>query len=561
MAFYVSNVSNVPELNLSFHCVILCWKVLFHLEITMVNLKQRHIPDSRCGLLPADYGMILILFIAATVRIYRFGSVPGGVNQDGAMAAVDAAALAKYGTDRLGMFMPVHFTAWGYGQMSVLMSYLMVPFIKLFGLSTVTMRLPSLLVSLMGLVFLYLFSKKAFGSAPALIIAGFCAICPWHFMQSRWALDCNLFPHFLVAGLYFILLGAGGRRYCYYISMLFFALSMYCYGVSIYTVPFFLLVACIALLLMKKMRLRDMFICAGIYLLVSWPFIACMVINALGLETIETPFFTIPYFPNTIRQSDILFFSDDIPARLAANIKALLSIIFQRYDGYIFNDLPRFATLYVISIPFMLFGLICCFVSLKAEDNTGYILTLVFLFTAILCGLVTSSVNVNRINIIFYPLIILTGLGIYKFAALLRPAAIPVALIYALSFGMFISTYFTSFADSVKYNFLYDFGQAVSAAGEYDADRYYITADSQDIGRGYVSEILTLFWMDIDAEEYQSPEFGEKYTFKRICNVDTADRDAVYVVTENDLQYFNLNDYTVAQYDRYYLLAPADKNS
>ena len=72
------------------------------------------------------------LVIALFVRIYKFGSVPGGFNQDGAMAAVDAKALADYGTDRYGMHMPVHLTAWGYGQMSALLSYMMVPFIKLF---------------------------------------------------------------------------------------------------------------------------------------------------------------------------------------------------------------------------------------------------------------------------------------------------------------------------------------------------------------------------------------------------------------------------------------------
>ena len=81
---------------------------------------------------------LLLLFacvIAVFIRVYQFGSVPAGMNQDGAMAAVDAKALADYGTDRLGMRFPVHLTAWGFGQMSALLSYLMIPCIKLFGLS------------------------------------------------------------------------------------------------------------------------------------------------------------------------------------------------------------------------------------------------------------------------------------------------------------------------------------------------------------------------------------------------------------------------------------------
>ena len=60
--------------------------------------------------------------IAAAVVVGR-----RGLEIDGAMAAVDAKALAYYGTDRFGMKYPVHLTAWGFGQMSALLSYLMVP--------------------------------------------------------------------------------------------------------------------------------------------------------------------------------------------------------------------------------------------------------------------------------------------------------------------------------------------------------------------------------------------------------------------------------------------------
>ena len=51
------------------------------------------------------YYLLLIsaCIIAVFIRVYQFGNVPGGMNQDGAMAAVDAKALADYGTDRLGM--------------------------------------------------------------------------------------------------------------------------------------------------------------------------------------------------------------------------------------------------------------------------------------------------------------------------------------------------------------------------------------------------------------------------------------------------------------------------
>ena len=153
------------------------------------------------------------------------------------MAAVDAKALADYGTDHYGMSLPVHLTAWGYGQMSALLSYLMVPFIKLMGLNAVSARLPQLIISLLGLAALYLFSRDAFGKKAALVVFAFGSIAPWHILQSRWALDCNLYPHFFLFGVYFLnrSLEARRRKPLLCISMAMFGLCMYCYGVSIYT--------------------------------------------------------------------------------------------------------------------------------------------------------------------------------------------------------------------------------------------------------------------------------------------------------------------------------------
>ena len=132
------------------------------------------------GMAMSDRTYLILLAVVAVaavaVRIYQLGSVPGGFNQDGAMAAVDGQALASHGTDRYGMRLPVHLTAWGYGQMSALLSYLLVPFIKLFGFSPLALRLPQMLVSLVGLVCLYLFIRDVFGKNLALVVLMFAAV-------------------------------------------------------------------------------------------------------------------------------------------------------------------------------------------------------------------------------------------------------------------------------------------------------------------------------------------------------------------------------------------------
>ena len=183
--------------------VVLCALTLFRM-FAPVRAGEGRVRNFELN--PGVYRLFLIaaVVLAIAVRVYQFGTIPGGFNQDGAMAAVDAKALADYGTARFGMRFPVHLTAWGYGQMSSLLSYLMAPLIKLFGLNPVVARLPQLIISLLGLLTLYFFSRDAFGKTAALVIFAFGAINPWHILQSRWALDCNLYPHFFLFGVYFL---------------------------------------------------------------------------------------------------------------------------------------------------------------------------------------------------------------------------------------------------------------------------------------------------------------------------------------------------------------------
>lgn len=513
---------------------------------------------------PAAAAALFFLLIA--VRIFRFGTVPGGMNQDGAMAAVDAKALAVYGTDRLGMRYPVHLTAWGFGQMSALLSYLEAPFIRLFGLSAFSARLPALLVSLAGAAALFLFTKTAFGREPALAVLLVTAVSPWHIMQSRWAIDCNLFPHFLAAGLLLLLSGSrntGGKRKLLFCSAAaVFGLSMYCYGISLYTVPVFLLFACVYLLCKNELSPGCAVLCAVIYLITAGPFLLCMMINFFGWETIETPFFTIPYFPGSIRSNDILFFSKQPLAQLAANCRCTAGILLQRYNGFICNEVRGFGTLFPFSVPFAVIG--AGFLLRRFRKNTGAALVWLLFLTGLLDGLITANVNINRINLIFYPLIVFTGAGLcgtvgfFKRDAvfLAKTAAGLITVLYLTGFGMFCRSYFTTYADEISDFFMQDFGEALTAVKDTEAEKFCITPDAQYKGFWYVSELLTLFYHDVDAPFYQDPAFRDRYEFRNLSPDEAPDGRTVYVITDETLGCFDGTPYELTQYGRFYTAVP-----
>lgn len=532
---------------------------------TVHALLTRPATDGPQGLRQRQYqGLLLLLaLLAVAVRIYRFGMVPGGFNQDGAMAAIDAKALADYGTDHYGMRYPVHLTAWGYGQMSSLLSYLMVPCIKLFGFNAVSLRLPQLLISLLGLVALYLFCRDAFGKGPALAVLFFAAIAPWHIMQSRWALDCNLFPHFFLFGLYFLHKSLSGRRRLWLsVSMGMFGLCMYCYGIAIYTMPVFLLLACVYLLVKKRVRVSDALLALVVWLAVAWPFILVMAINFFQWDSIETPLFTLPYFTGSVRSGDILFFSENIPAQLWQNLKALAdAVIIQRPD-LPWNSIGRFGSLYLFSLPFTIPGLVWLWG--RRKDSDGAVLLILFFVTGIWCGLCTNNVNINRVNIIFYPMLCFTGLGLYAVGRYMRlPHLRPgLAAGYLLVFCLFCGCYFGPYANGIEAYFFKDFGEAVASLRNSPAERLYITGKSQGESTAYVSQVLTLFYHETDAEYYQGKReipgllpYEERYTFANMEQLVIDPREnAAYVVAEDELKFFTSGAYEIEQYGSYYVL-------
>lgn len=466
------------------------------------------------------YVLLGMLFVAFILRAWKFGAIPEGMNQDGAMAAVDAKALADYATDRFGTFLPTHFTAWGYGQMSVLLSYCMVPFIKLFGLSVITARIPILIASMFGLVALYGIAKKLYGTRAAYVTLAFAVCNPWHFIQSRWALDCNLFPHVLLISIWLLIKGLDGKKRWLYFSMVGFALCMYCYGIAFYTVPVFLLGMAGYLLVKRILKWREVLSCIAVYALVAWPIYLTMMINAFKWNTIRTFFCTMPYFPKSVRSRDILFFSDDKLVQLIKNIQSLKTI-YVSGDTLPWNTVQGFGVITKCFLPFVLVGVYACIRRVQSEENSikkaGCVGALLFFAIGNLSGLITANVNVNRVNVLHYALLLMAGLGIDFAVSYLNKRALLILLAYGIMSVLFVNVYFTEHAKTLRNNFYAEFLEAVRIAGDEkqtDCKQIVITPDTQYAGSANVSEILTLFALSVDAKFFQGKaldQYGQSY--------------------------------------------------
>ena len=386
---------------------------------------------------------LIIIIIAIFVRIYKFPNALKEVNSDEMMLAVNAKSIADTGKDINGISYPVYLL--GFGGQSVLLLYLIVFCIKIFGYSLLAIRLPLLIISIVSLVVFYdLIRRISKNNTIALIGLGLLAISPWHILQGMWALDCNILPHILLIAVYLLYIGILKKsRWTLYLSMVFFALTLYSYGIAIYFTPILLLALAIYLRRKKKISIPDLIICIVIFSVLAMPIILMFAINILKTnQSIYLGNITIPYYESLSRTDDMLFFSPNILVQLFINIGFTVLMILGEFDGCVWNSSLVFGTAYHITLVLVIvaiiikiknkashihFGLSDVFSSTTdsvqetADGNTNLqdsfprFLILSWLCTSIFTGIVINQTNINRLNTIWYPLIMLATFALYYF--------------------------------------------------------------------------------------------------------------------------------------------------
>ena len=392
----------------------------------------------------------ILIIIGVTVRAYNFPNAISEINIDEIVTIANAKSIADTGKELTGINFPVYLQGWG-GQ-SVILLYLMSLSIRIFGFTLFAVRLPMLLISIISMFIFYdLVKKISKNTNIALIALALLSICPWHILQSIWGLDCNMFPHFLLIAIDLLYTAVINRKkLLLYISMIVFAVSLYGYGVAIYFVPLFLV--CILLYLLKikiirkvaspdvqvasqphesrklnlvapekscdfsyAIKIRDIIICAIAFLVVAFPIITMFIINVLEIkQSIEIGKITIPYYESLSRTKDMVFFSPNPLSQLIKNIVSTLRVIFVQTDGAEWNASVLFGATYRITIVFIIIGLIKHIKEIKEpKEGISSVVILFWVGISFLTGLIVNEANINRLNSIWYVLLILGAYGIY----------------------------------------------------------------------------------------------------------------------------------------------------
>lgn len=504
-------------------------------------------------LIPQNYTRILFfLFMAMGIfaRIWKFGAVPGDINQDEAFAGYDAYNLLHYGIDSAGYRFPVYLTTWGSGT-SALNTYLMIPFMAVFGAEIWVIRLPQVIVSCLTLWTTYLLMKRLFHEKIALCALFLLAISPWHIGMSRWGMDCNMAPGFLIFGLYFFVRGLENSRYLM-LSALMYGLSLYCYATIWPIVPLLILLQLAYGLICRKIRFNCHLILSGLILFgFAVPLFLFILVNMDVIDEIRLPFLSIPRLV-VMRDSEISF------SQLSTKIHRLWSIMKLQSDDLAWNSTGKYGIYYSGTLSFFVLGTFYCVKTsiekLRQKKEAPELLILIQAGGAILLGLLIYT-NINRINILFIPMMLIAALGAFYLFSLigLRYLILPAAFYLCMFIG-FEHYYFTEYSEILGYYFCDGLEDAVKEAVSYDG-QIYVTPGLAHSDILFLAEVpVTEYIETVEYFNYPNAYLAARSFGRFSYDFDPAapDPDATYILNQiTDLAPFEKAGFTLNTYGYY----------
>jgi hypothetical protein len=477
--------------------------------------------------------LLIIIVIATFLRLYNLEIAPPALNQDEAVNGVDAYTLGINLRDHHGNFLPPmlqSFNDWA----SPTLTYLTVPFVKIFGLSVWSIRFANALFGIFCIPLIYGIVKRLTAKENIALIAGLiAAITPFMISLSHWAIPPSIVPFCLLAFIFTLLkLIDSDSKQKIILNSTLFTLSGIALTYSYPTMKVFVPLALVSLggiYLWPSLKNKFSNSKKDVILSVAKDPVWCVSnLQKLILPIIAICLFISPIYYLTIAQPDI-YNARYKQVSMTAGGEGFVAGFASRYweyltpffiTGYSDNNsmhhVPQFGPINEILTPFIYLGLLVAFWKSRQKENADrqFYLSLVILFflapippsLTIDHTILTRGIQVLVLSLIFIPiginwLVSKISLDQKTWRAVTLVFGI-VALITTLHFSFF---YFTRYSESQKGNFQYGIEEMFSylKTNEDKFDKVEIV----DINQPY---IYKLFFHPIEPGYYDTKIMGNK---------------------------------------------------
>lgn len=243
----------------------------------------------------------------------------------------------------------------------------------------------------------------------------------------------------------------------------------------------------------------------------------------------------------------------------------MIYVIFYRHDNKLWNCIDGFGTIYVCTLPFVFYGLFLLLKAMVKEKNVskkmGYLSLLIMYFSGLCVGAIVSNININRINVIFYEHIIFAGIGMTHVITHLKKTRWVLMGIYISLFVLFLNSYFGNWNKAFGKRFGNDMMEAICFASEYNADKYYISADDMYIIWGFNMDMdyyfgNTDFFRDEDIA-YENRFLHDEVT-EELFNKEDEDKRIIYVQHQTEKNKFDDLSYQITEFGDWFVAISKD---
>lgn len=488
--------------------------------------------------------LLVIILLAALLRLYNLNAVPPSASLDEASIGWNAYSILQTGHDEYGYKFPIILRAYDDWR-PALYVYLVIPFIKIFGLDVFAVRLPSVLLSLLVVLGSYFLVKNMLKESKnseyiALFSTFLLAVSPWSIYISRLGHEVNLGLFFVVFGVLSFLLSQTKRWYLV-LSAIFFALSLYSYQSEKIFAP--LAVLTLGAIYRKELYKikKIVFVSIVIGLIVSVPILVASLspqalIRFKGTSAFDS---SNPLYNESAKRllesrqrGD--FIGEILNNRRITSLNIFLSQYFSHFNlQWLFGNrgsesfkTPGLGLLYAFEAPFFLAGIFFLFKN-KYSFKTKATISSWVLLSFVAPAVATQAPHAMRsYNVLPMPQI-LVGIGILEIGKFFpkKPAIILLGILVVSQLYYFWSQYFFVFPKVHSSSFQYPLSKAMPYVFNHHGEYKTVVISNRD--NLYESYMFFLFYSKYDPLTYlreggtRSGGFAEthkigKYEFRPI---------------------------------------------
>jgi len=482
---------------------------------------------------------LVIFFIAVFLRLFNITNIPPGANRDEASIGYTAYSLLKTGNDEYGRHLPISFQSFGDWKLPLYI-YMVVPMVKLFGLSELAVRLPSALFGIFSVVLTFILAKKLFKNNLLALIAMFLtAISPWHLHLSRVESEANVAVFLILFSTILLLESFKEKRWFIIPSLAGFALTYYTYaGNYIFTT---LLLPGIFLLYKNKLLSNKFFKIGIIVFFILLFFISYQTLfsaNRTKLSGISI--FSDPSILNTQIETPRTDHGNEIIAGSFLHNRYILGIerfsenFLKSYSpDFLFikggenkaHNISNFGNMYLIEAPFLILGIIMLFIYRKKTESR--LMLLWFLIAPIAASITKDAPHTNRMFSIFPALPIVVSLGLFEalryfnnLGRLRKFFLFVIFVVYMVNITIYLDRYYVHFPKNEAQNWGLSYKILLNKIneGKYKNRRVVIAEPETS------PYIFLLFYSSYDPQRYQSSVVRYPPTNDKFIHVKKYDR-------------------------------------